>query len=434
MTEHSPLTRPAPPLTGGPAAAIVSRPAAGRDTAKAGRIAAWCGVSVLGLAGFVAFISQLNVASTDMSGSLVPWYNYLLTHGRLAGLATVESDYPPAYLYLISFATLFDHVASPIVAVKLISIAFDGVAAGVLYRIALAAGRTRGTAWLAATLCLVLPSTVIDSALWGQCDIIYTAFLLCFALAMIRGRPQLAMLFLGLSFSFKLQAVFIAPAVFVLLLLGRVRWVSLAIVPLVYGAVAVPIIVAGRNIYDTLTIYLYQTHEYWMLSLGAQNPYLFATYLPYSVRHLPMLLWLAAAALLCLGLAVAMLLRSIRSDATAPSAEILLLCTASLTFVPYVLPAMHERYFFPAGIFGTALAMARPRLWPIALLLQISDSVMYLCFLYLPELTLAPYMALAATTTALVLLLREFGPLNVTPAAVATAIRSIAVPWHRIRT
>ena len=42
---------------------------------------------------------------------------------------------------------------------------------------------------------------------------------------------------------------------------------------------------------------------------------------------------------------------------------IALLATFSVLLMPYVLPKMHERFFFPADVIAIVLAFYRPRLW-----------------------------------------------------------------------
>src|SRR2546430_17452850 len=57
------------------------------------------------------------------------------------------------------------------------------------------------------------------------------------------------------------------------------------------------------------------------------------------------------------------------------------MATLTLTIVPYVLPKMHERYFFPAGAMAFLLAVARPSTWPIVVLIQAANLCSYTLFL-----------------------------------------------------
>ena len=52
-----------------------------------------------------------------------------------------------------------------------------------------------------------------------------------------------------------------------------------------------------------------------------------------------------------------------------------------LTLAPFLLPKMHERYFFPAAVFAIVLAFYRPRSALIALLFQLTVLLSYLPYL-----------------------------------------------------
>ena len=52
---------------------------------------------------------------------------------------------------------------------------------------------------------------VINGIYWGQCDIIYTFFLLVFFWFSLRRMPSAAACAFGLAFAFKAQSVFLAP-------------------------------------------------------------------------------------------------------------------------------------------------------------------------------------------------------------------------------
>jgi hypothetical protein len=55
---------------------------------------------------------------------------------------------------------------------------------------------------------------------------------------------------------------------------------------------------------------------------------------------------------------------------------------ACLALVPFVLPRMHERYFYPAEIFSLVLVFYKPRLWFLPLLFQASGLLVYSNYLF----------------------------------------------------
>lgn len=75
---------------------------------------------------------------------------------------------------------------------------------------------------------LYLPTVVTNGAYWAQCDSIY-AFFGIFALYLgLSEKGVGAMISLAACLAFKLQAVFIIPVFFVLLLAKKLRWTQLS--------------------------------------------------------------------------------------------------------------------------------------------------------------------------------------------------------------
>ena len=73
---------------------------------------------------------------------------------------------------------------------------------------------------------------------------------------------------------------------------------------------------------------------------------------------------------------------------------ILALATASVLVTPFVLPRMHDRYFFAADVLVIILAFWVPRLVPVALLVQIVSLFSYWPFLFEDEIFSGPLLAL----------------------------------------
>ncbi len=99
------------------------------------------------------------------------------------------------------------------------------------------------------------PTVILNSALWGQADALYTvALIACIYFLLIR-QPALAMFFFGVSISFKAQAIFFLPLLFALLLRGEIPWKDCLLVPLIMFLSLVPAWLAGRPLIDLFSIY-----------------------------------------------------------------------------------------------------------------------------------------------------------------------------------
>ena len=161
------------------------------------------------------------------------------------------------------------------------------------------------------------------------------------------------------------------------LLVGVLRWWQVLVVPATYLVMMLPAALAGRPLPALLTIYLQQFDYYQFLSMNAPNPWMLVDLLLPGHYALGTRLGLGLAAVGGLGLVWACL----RCGRHPAPATLLLMLTASLALLPFLLPKMHERYFFPAACFGYLLAVARPALWPVAVLLQLANVITYRAFL-----------------------------------------------------
>ena len=115
---------------------------------------------------------------------------------------------------------------------------------------------------------------------------------------------------------------------------------------------------AARPPGDLARVYLDQSGTYRWLSMNVPNPWFFVQHLHLMSYGHGVALGLALAVVL--GLALAGVALGRRLGLT----ELLLLAPASVLAMPYVLPKMHDRYFFPADAMTYAVAV--PRRWSVA--------------------------------------------------------------------
>ena len=326
------------------------------------RIAA--GTLVLAAVVFLALAVRYplrHFASDDFVLYTSRWYGAIRTEGWSV-FGREFTDYTPPYLYaLYAVSKLFPDL-SAVVATKAPQSVADFLCAGV------AAALTRDRwprsilAPLGAFAAVVLfPTVVVNSALWGQCDSLYTSCLLLFAYFAVTERSAAACIAFGCAFAFKLQSLFLAPLVAVLVLRRVLRPAHLLWVPVPYLLAIVPSWLTGRSLADLLTIYVGQAT--WDTALSVDAPNVFAWIHPPEAVGVALGLGLAAAA------CAAYVVGASRGRNPLTSTRILLLATLALVLFPFVLPRMHERYFYAADVFSVVLAFQAPRLaWlPIAI-------------------------------------------------------------------
>lgn len=312
----------------------------------------------------------LYVETYDMTKYVLNWYRQLYQTGTVKTLAGDSYNYTPTYLYLLDFMTHFRWMPD-LVAIKIISIAFDFFAAGAVYSIARLISGRQWYAWLGFFTVLFLPTVVVESSLWGQCDIIYTSFLLWSLYFLLKEKGLLAVLAFAVGFAFKLQAIFFAPLLLLLLLRGKVKLWHFLTVPIVYFVAMIPAWMAGRPLPDLLTIYLHQTGISSQLSMRAANPYIFL-----SNRLYDLFLWIGLS-LAFLALLGWFLFRLFRRKEI--SGRTIIIEAALFTFfIPFILPKMHERYFFAGCLFFVVLALLDHEMIVPAILAHVSSLLSYI--------------------------------------------------------
>ena len=193
-----------------------------------------------------------------------------------------------------------------------------------------------------------------------------------------RGAASLALA--GLAFSVKLQTVFLLPLWAVLWFTGRVKTRHLPLFPAAFLGAVFPALLAGKPLPDILDVYIGQTEAYGdYLTLNAPSIY---ALLPKSLSgHVSLLalLGIAAAGLLTAGVLLALFLNRQRVTDRALLAGGAVLAIG----IPFLLPHMHDRYFFLADVLTLILACMDRRRILQAALVQIASLGAYYAYLKL---------------------------------------------------
>jgi Gpi18-like mannosyltransferase len=335
-------------------------------------------LAVLLISALVLRWLALPFQSHDMQDFLLRWFDYIVTHGHFAALSDNFYNYTPPYIYMMTASSYLDGEVARVTLIKSISILFDFIAAFVIYRIVLTVRADRRLAILSAALFLNLPTLLLNGAVWGQCDIIYTTFLLAFAYYLILNCPFQAILMYAVALSLKVQAIFLAPFFIYLLLAGSIPLAAVILPPMIYGLLMLPAWLAGRGWISLVKVYAGQAGFMHSLSAHAPNVYMFfQDLLSEQARSL-----FTYGGLLLAGAASLVLLAShFRVRRPLPPLFVILAVILWLGLEPSLLPRMHDRYFFPADIFAFLFACLVPRAWWIAILFQAGSTLAYAQYL-----------------------------------------------------
>lgn len=341
----------------------------------------------------------LGFVSGDMRGDMIPWAEFIESHGGFSALGTGFSNYPPLYLYLLFLATCLP--LPKLYAIKAVYLVFDYVAAWYVAGIVRERFGPGLRPWAALLTVLYLPTVVMNSALWGQCDAMYAAGLMACVAYLLRREHWKAFVAFAFAFSFKPQAVFLTPLLVALALERRFSPWLFYIVPGLYILLAIPAWLVGRSLMDLVFLYADQKIlPFPSLTLGATNLYQWL-----SDEHFDLFFRLGLGLAAVCALALVWMLRR-RFGAGLSDARLVQASLVSLVLMPYVLPAMHERYFFAADVLAVAYVFWFPRYWPVAVLVQVASFFTYLPYLFDKEPIPRPLLAVVMGV-ALVLAIRN---------------------------
>jgi Gpi18-like mannosyltransferase len=330
----------------------------------------------------------LKFISNDVITFIFPWYEYVEKHGLWEALGQdfLNYNYSPAYLYLIALAGSTSSLLNRGSYTKLFGFVFDVFNAFVIYKIVFHKYKNHTISLLAASLFFTLPTIILNSSYWGQADNVYTSFLLCCVYFILSDQPIWAAIAWGLAFSFKLQAIFLLPFLLFAILIKKMKWQHLLLSPLVYLLMMVPTIFAGRPMAGIFSSYLGQSKGSPLWVYNSSSIYsLFISWLP---QESPDLIVLPIVGLIIL----AWVLWSVHNYDKEDDDYIMGIALGSVAITPFLLPHMHERYFYPADVFSLTFAFYVPRLYVLPIFFQISSYLVYRNYLFYDfERTLNPY-------------------------------------------
>ena len=333
---------------------------------------------ILSLISLIALVVRglfFNFESGDFTDHVGPWLTFLRDNGGFEALKYGFSNYNVTFLYLLAAASYLPSDLPTIYVIKSISIIFDLACAGFVYRLVALKFESSGPRILAFALALMAPTVVTNSGLWGQSDSIYTAGVLACIYFWCVRRPNLASVCFGMALTVKLQAMFLAPLLFILFIRRELRFSAVCLIPMVYLGMLLPAFFIGRPLDELLLIYAEQAGWYEDLTKNAPNLYQWFPDADYSTFVL------LGTGVTCIAFCALSILLY-RHDHEIDVTTLIALATLVLMLAPFLLPKMHERYFYPADLMTIVFAFNFPRLWIVPVLMIGSSFLSYLPYLF----------------------------------------------------
>lgn len=324
----------------------------------------------------------------DYQNFLTRWVDFFRQRGGWRALSEPVGNYNIPYLY---FMALFSYSSvKDLYLIKLLSTVFDVLLAYSAMRLVSRWQNSAGLRLGCFFTVLLWPTVFLNSAVWAQCDSIYVALALLGIGLALDERPVLAMTCMALSFGFKLQAVFILPVCAVLWMQGKFKWYHFLVFPAVYVLLVLPAVIIGRPFMDTLLLYFGQTGSIGT-GLNYNSPSVFALIRDVADTDAAAKAGIVGAfAYMLAVLGVCFIGRRRLGDQAVFAAAVLL-----AVGIPFLLPHMHDRYFYAADILTLALAFAFPVYFPAALLTEFASLLGYHAYLKMRYLLPMHYGAAA---------------------------------------
>lgn len=317
-----------------------------------------------------AFISE------DMSYYLLDWFEEMKGEGFLS-LKKQTGDYNILYQEIMACMTYIPW--KPVYMIKCFSVLFDYLLAfSVADFVRKLFGESRDSLrfLLIYAAVLLLPTVVLNSAYWGQCDAVYTFFIFQAMVKLYEEKYKKAFSLLGIAFAFKLQTIFVLPFIICLYFYRkRFSLCNLFLTLGVFWMMGLPTYLLGRNPLEPFEIYLFQPGQHGGMYLNISSFWIFVG------GHYDFLKSLAmGVTILLLGIGLLVVMSGKRKLDT-PEEYLGFLCWTLWTCTMY-LPAMHERYTFLLDIMLIALVAVRVRYLPYAVLSVLLSTITYGNYLF----------------------------------------------------
>ena len=328
--------------------------------------------------------------TNDMVGYILNGWMPEIDELGFTNFYKVDSDYSPLYLFLLAILCLlpkgkqvtitdngwnYTFFDNRMVYVKTIYFLCTIALAFAIYLLVKELTKSKNKAVVGYIVGLALPTVFVNSAIWGNADVIYATFLVFSLYFAIKGDSIWAFVFFGLSFANKAQAIFLLPFLVYLLMSRKLKLWTIVLVPVTYFLTFLPAFIFGASIKEPFIYLGKQFGGQTDITYGCANVWKFLE-LDNSeiVRNNAM--W---ASILVIGAMLAVVyLRNInlsKKDNMFKVAFLLIMTTI------FFLPRLHERYFYVIDVLVIVYALIDKRRFWFVPLMQISSGIAYFHYL-----------------------------------------------------
>lgn len=318
-----------------------------------------------------------SVESGDYVQFLSVWFDTLKQNGGLAGIKTPIGDYNVPYLTILACLTYLP--ISSLVSIKLVSIIFDFfgaiTAALIVKKLTSTSNYSNLLAVITYSIIIFLPTVILNGAAWGQCDFIYTSFILLSLYLLLNKKHFWSLFVYGIAFSFKLQAIFILPLFIIIYLVNKdFSILNFLLIPVANLILSLPALLLGYPLKNLLLVYINQTDTYHNLTMNFPNIYnLMHNY--YDLLKLPGIIFTLTVVGTFTMIVWSTKKRISNKDLITYSLWLVLTIT-------FFLPGMHDRYLFVADILSVIYVIINRKNFYLPIFINFTSFSTYIIFLF----------------------------------------------------
>ena len=343
---------------------------------------------LLTIVGMALRWSGIYYVGIDYQECLSTWYAQLKEGGDLYALTGYEGNYNLPYATALLLLTYIP--VEPIISIKMLSIVFDFLSAGVLMKVVMECVQEKKEFYglLTYGLTLYAPFTVINSGYLAQSDGIYVSLALLSFWFIYKDKPVKGMIAFGCALCMKLQAIFALP------ILALLYWTKkkfsalhLAWIPVTIQTLCIPAIIAGCGWDIAIKVYENFLGGYPYMYYFYPNVWTYFQDMPYyAFGKMAIFVTMVVLLLYCI-----LVVQSKRKHTLTDYLEYF---TWTAMTCAILLPCMHERYNYMAEILMIALSVLRPKMRVSALLLCLLSWQLYIQY-FLGGYSVHPYFLAA---------------------------------------
>ncbi|MEG2052361.1 MAG: hypothetical protein RRZ92_00145 [Bacilli bacterium] len=355
------------------------------------------GILFIGIA-IIIRMALVPFVSWDLYSFIFGWLRDFRSYG-FSYLGNYGGDYPPAYMIILYLISLLEPgfnligygrtpLAAPInqiFAIKFVSTIFDVIMAVAIFFIIKKVSKNNTLlAFIGFTIALFLPTSILITGFWGQVDSSYVSLCLVAIAFMLYKKNRLGFLFYGFALAFKLQAIFFLPVIGVLWLNKEVKLRYLVFTFAAMLLTFLPSYIAGGRFDFPFLKYVNLTKEYGDPNYNSGSIFAFLQDIsanPDNTKNNNSIITYAG---LFFGFSVILFTMFViyKKNIKMTNRNFITISALFSILVPYVLPCMHERYFFFADLMILVYSVLNLKRFYLVILSQLATSITLNIYLF----------------------------------------------------